>query len=182
MRIVYEKGAVRAAAWQTFANYGGRQTVSSVDAGVIEFGSAAQAQAMFGDFANRWKSCEGTTVTTYLHNSDNAELYEKITDVRVDGAVLSATVINSDNQRDAQFPTERALGVAADCIVDVDAAVTGGTPAAEARRARGEPGHGDARPGQPGPLTRSRKTRAGGVRPRLSHTPNRRQPRRRGWA
>ena len=72
---------------------------------------------------------QGTTVTTYLHNADNAELYEKITDVRVDGAVLSATVINSDNQHDAQFPTERALGVAADCIVDVDAAVTGGTPA-----------------------------------------------------
>jgi hypothetical protein len=129
MRIVYEKGEVRAAAWQTFANYGGHQTVSSVDTGVVEFGSAAQAQKMFGSFATRWKACEGTTVTTYLHNADNAELYEKITDVRVDGAVLSATVINTDNQHDAQFPTERALAVASDCIVDVDAAVTGGTPA-----------------------------------------------------
>ena len=75
MRIVYEKGEVRAAAWQSFSNYGGHQTVSSVDAGVVEFGSAAQAQAMFGDFVSRWKSCEGTTVTTYLHNADNAELY-----------------------------------------------------------------------------------------------------------
>ena len=129
MRVVYEKGEVRAAAWQTFSNYGGHQTVSSVDAGVIEFGSVAGAQKMFGDFVTRWKACQGTTVTTYLHNADNAELYEKITDVRIDGAVLSATVINSDNQHDAQFPTERALGVAADCIVDVDAAVTGGTPA-----------------------------------------------------
>ena len=68
-------------------------------------------------------------MTTYLHSADNAELYEKITDVRVDGAMLSATVINSDNQHDAQFPTERALAVAADCIVDVDAAITGDTPA-----------------------------------------------------
>ena len=127
MRIVYEKGEVRGAAWQAFSNYGGHQTVSSVDAGVVEFGSEAQAQAMFGDFLSRWKACEGTTVTTYLHNADNAELYEKITDVRVDGAVLSATVINSDNQHDVEFPTERALGVASDCIVDVDAAVTDGT-------------------------------------------------------
>jgi len=127
MRVVYEKGEVRAAAWQTFSNYGGEQTVSSLDAGAVEFGSTTQAQATFGDFVSRWKACEGTTVTTYLHNADNAELYEKITDVRVDGAVLSATVINSDNQQDVQFPTERALGVASDCIVDIDVAVTGGS-------------------------------------------------------
>lgn len=127
MRIVYEKGEVRGAAWQSFSNYGGDRTVSSVDAGVVQFGSAAQAQAMFGDFVSRWKACAGTTVTTYLHNADNTELYEKITDVRVDGAILSATVINSDSQHDAEFPTERAVGVASDCIVDVDAAVTDGT-------------------------------------------------------
>ena len=129
MRIVYEKGAVRGAAWQQFSNYGGRQTVSSVDAGVVEFSSEAEAQRMFGEFVSRWKSCQGTTVTTYLHNANDAELYQKITDVRVDGAVLSATVINSDNQRDAEFPTERALGVASDCVADVDVAVTGGTEA-----------------------------------------------------
>ena len=63
----------------------------------------------------------------YLHNADNAELYQKITDVRVAGPVLSATVINSDNQQDAEFPSERALGVSGDCIVDVDVAVTGGS-------------------------------------------------------
>ena len=45
MRIVYAKGGVRAAAWQSFSNYGGHQTVSSVDAGVVEFASSAQAQA-----------------------------------------------------------------------------------------------------------------------------------------
>ena len=131
MRIVYEKGDVRAAAWQEFSHYGGHQTVSGVDTGVVEFGSEAEAQRMFGEFVGRWKACEGTTVTTYLHNANDAELYEKITDVRVDGSVLSATVINSDNQQDAQFPTERAVGVASDCIVDVDVAVTDGAEAAQ---------------------------------------------------
>lgn len=128
MRLVYEKGDVRGAAWQEFSNFGGSQAVSSVDVGVVEFSSQAEAQRMFGEFVNRWRSCEGTTVTTYLHNANNAELYQKITDVKVDGSMLTATLISSDNQQDAQFPTERALAVTSDCVVDVDVAVTGGTP------------------------------------------------------
>jgi hypothetical protein len=51
--------------------------------------------------------------------------------------VLSATVVNSDNQGDATFPTERAIGLAADCVVDVDVAVTGGTPAQQRASGRG---------------------------------------------
>jgi hypothetical protein len=129
MRVVYEGGDVRRAAWQEFSNFGGGQTVSSADAGVVEFGSETEAQRMFGDFVATWKACEGKTVRTPLHNQANIELYQKITDVKVDGPVLSATVVNSDNQGDAAFPTERAIGLAADCVMDVDAAVTGGTPA-----------------------------------------------------
>ena len=64
MRVVYEGGDVRRAAWQEFSNFGGAQTVSSVDAGVVEFGSEAEAQRMFGGFVSRWKSCEGKTVRT----------------------------------------------------------------------------------------------------------------------
>lgn len=129
MRVVYEGGDVRRAAWQEFSNFGGGQTVSSVDAGVVELGSETDAQRMFDGFVARWKECEGKTVRTPLHNQAGIELYQKITDVKVDGRVLSATVINSDNQGDAAFPTERAVGLAADCVIDVDAAVTGGTPA-----------------------------------------------------
>lgn len=129
MRIVYETGEVRGVAWREFSHYGGSQTVSSVDAGVVEFTSDAEAQRMFTAFVRRWKTCEGTTVTTALHNASGTELYQTITEVRVDGQMVSATVINSDNQRDAKFPTERAIGLAADCVVDVDVAVTDGTTA-----------------------------------------------------
>jgi hypothetical protein len=129
MRVVYEGGDVRRTAWQEFSNFGGGQTVSSADAGVVEFGSEAEAQRMFGGFVARWKACEGKTVRSVLRSPANIELYQKITDVKVDGPVLSATVVNSDNQGDTTFPTERAIGLAADCIVDVDVAVTGGTPA-----------------------------------------------------
>ncbi|WP_445165965.1 sensor domain-containing protein [Mycolicibacterium sp. Dal123E01] len=126
MRIVYEGGDVRRAAWQEFSNFGGGQAVSSVNAGVVEFGSESEAQRMFGAFVARWQTCEGKTVRSTVHGPANTELYQKITDVTVDGSVLSATVITSDNQGDAAFPIERAIGLAADCVVDVDAAVTGG--------------------------------------------------------
>ncbi|GAA2783350.1 sensor domain-containing protein [Mycolicibacterium pallens] len=129
MRVVYQGGDVRRVGWQEFSNVGSGQAVSSVDAGVVEFASDTEAQRLFADFAARWKSCEGTTVRSTLPGPANTELYQKITDVRVDGPLVSATVINSDNQGDAAFPIERAIGLAADCVIDVDAAVTGGTPA-----------------------------------------------------
>ncbi|BBX08752.1 sensor domain-containing protein [Mycolicibacterium aichiense] len=126
MRVVYEVGDVRRAAWQEFSNFGGGQTVSSVDAGVVQFASDTEAQRMFGAFVSQWKACEGATVRSALPGPGGAEMRQKVTDVRVDGPMLSATVVNSDNQGDATFPTERAIGLAADCVVDVDAAVTGG--------------------------------------------------------
>ncbi|GAY17202.1 sensor domain-containing protein [Mycobacterium sp. shizuoka-1] len=129
MRVVYEVGDVRRAAWQEFSNYGRQQTVSSVNAGVVEFSSDVEAQRMFAAFVTRWKACEGTSVRTEVHDPGGTELYQKVTDVTVDGAVLTATVLNSDNQGGAIFPTERAVGLAADCVVDVDVAVTGGTQA-----------------------------------------------------
>jgi PknH-like extracellular domain len=129
MRVVYEGGDVRATAWQEFVNYGGGQAVSGVNAGVVAFASEGEAQRMFNEFAARWKACEGTTLTTALHDPANTVLYQQLTAVSVDGPVVSATVVNSDNQGDATFPTERAMGLAADCVVDVDVAVTAGPPA-----------------------------------------------------
>jgi PknH-like extracellular domain len=132
MRVVYEQADVRGAAWQQFSNYGAHEVVSSADTAVIEFSSDAEAQRVFTSFVAQWKACEGTTVTTYTHNADNTELYGTVTDTLVAGPVLSTTIINGDNQQNAQFPTERALGITADCIVDVDVAVTDGTPAQQA--------------------------------------------------
>ena len=129
MRVVYEQADVRGVAWQQFSNYGAQEVVSSSDTGVIEFSSDAEAQRVFTAFVAQWKACDGTTVTTYTHNADNAELYGKVTDTTVVGPVLSATIINGDNQQNAPFPTERAVGITADCIVDVDVAVTDGKPA-----------------------------------------------------
>ena len=126
MRVVYEKGDVRAAAWQQFSRFGTGATVSSVDAGVIGFGSNREAQRMFDTFVAQWRGCQGATVTTHLPVGD---LYATVTDVRTDGSVLSATILTGETGDPARFPTEHAVGVAGRYIVDVDAAVTVGAPA-----------------------------------------------------
>jgi len=52
-----------------------------------------------------------------------------VTDVTVTGPILSATILSGESDTDPGFPTEHAVGVSADCIVDVDVAVTAPDPA-----------------------------------------------------
>ena len=101
MRIVYEPGHVRAVATQDYWNY---------------------AQRLFASFVKQWQRCEGTTITMYTHDSSNTELYSKPTDTRVDGPVLSATVIAWDNHHTSPAPDERAVGVQGDVIAEVKVA------------------------------------------------------------
>ena len=126
MRWVYEKGDVRGAAWQDFARFGEGQTVSSANTGVVRFGSDAEASRMFSQFVTRWRSCEGGRVGI---RSGRADLGLTVTDVTVTGPILSATILSGESDTDPGFPTEHAVGVSADCIVDVDVAVTAPDPA-----------------------------------------------------
>ena len=126
MRWVYEKGDVRDAAWQDFARFGEGQTVSSANTGVVRFSSDAEASRMFSQFVTRWRSCEGGRVGI---RSGRADLGLTVTDVTVTGPILSATILSGESDTDPGFPTEHAVGVSADCIVDVDVAVTAPDPA-----------------------------------------------------
>ena len=136
MRWVYEKGDVRAVAWQDFARFGQGQTVSSVNTGVVRFASDAEASRMFSVFVTRWRSCEGGRVSintggtadTGAADTGRADLGLMVTNVAVDGPILSATILSGDGETDAGFPTEHAVGLSADCIVDVDVAVTAPEP------------------------------------------------------
>jgi hypothetical protein len=135
MRWVYEKGDVRAVAWQDFARFGEGQTVSSVNTGVVRFASDAEASRMFSLFVTRWRSCEGGRVsintggaTETADTTGGAALGLTVTNVAVDGPILSATILSGESETDAGFPTEHAVGLSADCIVDVDVAVTAPDP------------------------------------------------------
>ena len=137
MRVVYERGEVNAAAMLDFARFGAGVAVSNVHTGVVRFASDAEAARMFAAFVGQWRSCDQTAVTAHL--TPTAELSWTVTDVRVDGGILSATVVSTESGGRSVFPAEHAIGVVADCIVDVDVAVTGtarpGTRAADLVRA-----------------------------------------------
>ena len=61
--------------------------------------------------------------------SGRSDLGLTVSDVTVNGPILSATVLSGESDTDPGFPTEHAVGVSADCIVDVDVAVTAPDPA-----------------------------------------------------
>ncbi len=120
MRVIYESGGVQAAAWQDYSRFGRGLTVSSAEAGVVRMDSDDAAARTFAAFAARWKACDGTAV-------DMQGLELKVTRVRMSGQVLTAVILSSDGHGD-EFPTEHAVGVASDCIVDVDVAITDPDP------------------------------------------------------
>lgn len=122
MRVVYGGGDVTGVALQDFARFGEGLTVSSAHTGVVRLSSDAEADRMFADFVTRWRSCDGVGVVVRI--TPNAELVWTVTDVRLQGGVLSATVLSSEADQQSAFPTEHAVGVVDDCIVDVDVAVT----------------------------------------------------------
>ncbi|MGD1170875.1 sensor domain-containing protein [Mycobacterium seoulense] len=129
MRVVYETGQVRAAATQDYWNYDSGVAVSSATAAAIKLASPADAQRLFASFVTQWQHCAGTTVTVHTHDPSNTELYSKVTNTRVDGPILSATVVAWDNHHTPPCPQERAVGVRADVVADVKVAVGPGAQA-----------------------------------------------------
>lgn len=128
MRVVYESGGVQAAAWQDYSRFGKGLTVSSAEAGVVRMDSAEAAARTFATFVTRWTACDGTTV-----NMQGLEL--TVTRVRASGQILTAVILSSDGHGD-EFPTEHAVGVARDYIVDVDVAITDPDPTRRQPRTR----------------------------------------------
>jgi len=126
MRVVYESGDVAAAAWRDYSRFGAALAASSAEAGVVRFGSEAEAKRMFDRFARQWQSCEGATVRLSI-GGPGSGIDLRVTDVRVEGPILSATIVGGDPDGEF-FPTEHAVGLAADSLVDADVAVTGPVP------------------------------------------------------
>lgn len=127
MRVVYEPGDVREVALADYSRYGEGLTVSSAHTGVVRFSSDAEAARMFADFAARWRACDNTTVRVRI--STASDLDWRVTAVRRQGDVLSAVVLSGEDGNQPAFPTEHAMGVVGDCIVEADVAVTDVLPA-----------------------------------------------------
>jgi hypothetical protein len=127
-QVVYAASPVREVASRSWAGGGVDGPSLTGFFGVVQFASPADAQTFFASAAEKWQQCDGRTLVLASDGPGASEL-SRITDVSVDPRVVSAVVVHETGP--AGLTIQRALGVAADCVVDieitdVDDATTGG--------------------------------------------------------
>jgi PknH-like extracellular domain len=114
----YGTADVRNVAQQSWWTAGvrGAKVISVVES-VAAVPSAAAADAVFAQLIPQWNRCNGKTVTTdFLVGTAVTSV---ISDVRVANSVLAATV---QSRIEATVASARAVGVRANCVVEVDIA------------------------------------------------------------
>ena len=113
-KFVYQANPVRTVASQSWI--GGDQSGPSYSGffGAVQFATPDDAQAFFAAAADKWHRCNGQTLV--LHQPEHgADGLSRITDVVVDNKMVSAIVLHDNGST-----IQRALGVASDCVVDVE--------------------------------------------------------------
>jgi hypothetical protein len=124
-KVVYQASRVQSVASRSWA--GGDLNGPSLSGffGVVKFASADDAQAFFAASAQKWRRCNGQTLV--LHQPEHgADGLSRITDVVIEPRIVSAVVMQ-ESSGSGSPPIQRALGVASDCVVDVDITDVGGS-------------------------------------------------------
>ena len=113
-KMVYETGPVRSVASQSWAGGDANGPSATGFFGVVQFADADAATGFFAASADKWHRCNGQTLV--LQQSDRgAQGASRIADVVVDERIVSAVVMH-----DGGATVQRAIGVAADCVVEVE--------------------------------------------------------------
>lgn len=93
--------------------------------GAVLFSSAESANAMFTSMSEQWQQCAGRTV---VNSSGDYPVNDLIEEVEVAPDVLSAEILlTSDAPTGIPVRTARAIGLAADCILEAELFVAGNT-------------------------------------------------------
>ncbi len=117
-RAVYDGSPVQSVATNSWAGGGFDGPPVTGFFGVVQMTSAAAAQDFFAATSERWRRCNGATVTRHEAGDGGDEL-SRIADVTFERAVVSASVLRAS--AGTASPTAlRAVGLAGDCIVEVD--------------------------------------------------------------
>jgi PknH-like extracellular domain len=125
-KVVYQAGPVRSVASQSWAGGDANGPSATGFFGVVQFSDPDAARGFFAASADKWHRCDGQTLV--LNQPDRgAEGSSRITDVGIDDRIVSAVVMH-----DAGSTVQRALGVASDCIVDVEITNVAGARASAA--------------------------------------------------
>ena len=113
-KVVYQASPVRQVASQSWAGGDLNAPPLSGFFGVVKFATPDDTAAFFAGSADKWRRCNGQTLV--LHQPEHgADGSSRITDVLVESKVISAVVLHDDGST-----IQRALGVASDCVVDVE--------------------------------------------------------------
>jgi hypothetical protein len=113
-KVVYAASPLREVASQSWAGGDLNGPPLTGFFGAVKFATADDAQGFFAASADKWRRCNGQTLV--LHQPEHgADGVSRITDVVIDSTVVSAVVLHDDGST-----IQRALGVASDCIVDVE--------------------------------------------------------------
>lgn len=118
-QVVYAASPVREVASRSWAGGGADGPALTGFFGVVQFASPADAQTFFAAAAEKWQQCDGRTMVLAPAGSGAAE-QSRITDVLVDPRVLSAVVRHETGPAGSGPTIQRALGIAADCVVDIE--------------------------------------------------------------
>jgi hypothetical protein len=119
-KLVYQASPVRSVASQSWVGGDANGPSGSGFFGVVQFASADDAQAFFAASADKWHRCNGQTLVVHQPQR-GADGLSRIADVVIDSKIVSAIVMH-----DAGSTVQRALGVASDCVVDVEVSTAGG--------------------------------------------------------
>jgi hypothetical protein len=117
---VYRSAKVKGVAVESWLHAGKSVKVISVKEGVVRLPTAADADAVFADFVQQWRKCDGTT---FPLPGSTLRLTAKITDVRDANSILAATVsmqLRLPGSDPAAVPEGRAIGVRGNCVVEVE--------------------------------------------------------------
>lgn len=92
-------------------------TLPDATFGALALPSAGAARSMFETLANQWRECDGQTVIKSSGADSHANV---IGDVDFTADVVSAVIVMSTQSTGMRSQTGRALGVAGNCIIDVE--------------------------------------------------------------
>ncbi|MEZ0338671.1 sensor domain-containing protein [Mycobacterium sp. pV006] len=112
--VVYDGSPVQSVATNTWAGGGFDGPPVTGYFGIVQMSSAGAAQDFFATLADDWYRCNGQTLTR-----QHPEELSRITDVALDGAIVSASILHAAHGVAASDGL-RAVAVAADCIVEVE--------------------------------------------------------------
>lgn len=105
---------------------GSTSDVTRAVTAVVAFPTTSDANEVFDDFAKQWKDCDGTLVKTPYENDFFSD---GISNVRNENSVIAADIEVARPAHSVEWPSLRAIGVRANCLIEVELTFFGGSAA-----------------------------------------------------